>query len=290
MGDQPGAARCKFCHAERVVRNGKRKGVQYWLCRECGKTFGSRQTIPGMRYPVPVVAFTLTSYCRGWGIDSIRKYAQRRFGVTPSNPTIHTWVARFSSVAKQVTEKHRPSVGDEWITEEVRLTVGGETRQLGYIVDTHTRFVLAMRYGGGTSEPMVISLLKRAFARAGKTPRSLAASRLDALLNLPDKIGGWSTGGIGVRPLVAEFTGYPVGGSLLSVEEVVRVTEAMRSPDNTEKAIDAWLVYHNFLHPQDELGQRTPAESAGIELPYHTWLELLQDWWAIKGTGSRVMI
>jgi transposase-like protein len=30
---------CPHCHSERVVRNGKRKGKQSYLCRECGKSY-----------------------------------------------------------------------------------------------------------------------------------------------------------------------------------------------------------------------------------------------------------
>ncbi len=28
---------CKFCASPNVVKNGTRNGVQYWLCKSCGR-------------------------------------------------------------------------------------------------------------------------------------------------------------------------------------------------------------------------------------------------------------
>ena len=37
---------CAHCESERVVRNGRRRGLQRWLCRECGKTSNATSGTP----------------------------------------------------------------------------------------------------------------------------------------------------------------------------------------------------------------------------------------------------
>jgi transposase-like protein len=50
---------CKFCGSTLVVRNGTRKGVQYWLCKKCGHGFVDNKAVVGGRYPIDTVASDL---------------------------------------------------------------------------------------------------------------------------------------------------------------------------------------------------------------------------------------
>ena len=47
--------RCKFCDSYHIVRNGSRRGTQYYLCRDCGYTG------PVIRYLVPSTTRCLNS-------------------------------------------------------------------------------------------------------------------------------------------------------------------------------------------------------------------------------------
>lgn len=40
------AAICGFCESQQVVRNGRRRGLQRWLCRDCGKTSNATTGTP----------------------------------------------------------------------------------------------------------------------------------------------------------------------------------------------------------------------------------------------------
>lgn len=43
--------RCKFCNSRDIVKNGHRKGTQYWLCKNCGHGFVANKSVPKSRYP-----------------------------------------------------------------------------------------------------------------------------------------------------------------------------------------------------------------------------------------------
>jgi len=51
----------------------------------------------------------------------------------------------------------------------------------------------------------------------------------------------------------------------------------MRGLKNIESAhdfINGWLVHYNYLRPHTALGDKTPAEVAGIDYPYKHWADI----------------
>jgi len=52
--------RCKFCGSHYVVKNGTWRGVQRWLCRDCGRAFVDNQALPKMKTPIAEIADALS--------------------------------------------------------------------------------------------------------------------------------------------------------------------------------------------------------------------------------------
>ena len=72
---------CKFCDSTNVIKNGKRgiaDGVQYWLCRTCGRGFVANGALPRMRYPKYIIREAVRLRMGGCTLSSIRRrlYAQ----------------------------------------------------------------------------------------------------------------------------------------------------------------------------------------------------------------------
>jgi len=40
---------------------------------------------------------------------------------------------------------------------------------------------------------------------------------------------------------------------------------------------DGWLVHYNFFRPHEALGDKTPAQKAGIKFPFRNWLDIVGD-------------
>ena len=64
--------KCKFCQSTAVVKNGTRNGVQYYLCKECGRGFVYNRGLPRMRYPIDIVADAVYDYYAGVSLNKIR--------------------------------------------------------------------------------------------------------------------------------------------------------------------------------------------------------------------------
>ncbi len=65
--------RCKFCGSPSVVKNGTRRGTQYWLCKDCGRGFVANKALPKMKYPMDIIAKAVYDYYCGVSLNNIRQ-------------------------------------------------------------------------------------------------------------------------------------------------------------------------------------------------------------------------
>jgi AcrR family transcriptional regulator len=80
---------CSACGGEKIAKNGHRHGKQRYICKTCGKQFGSESSARG--YPIAVRQQCLELYQQGMGFRSI----ERQTGV--SHNTVINWVRSMGS-------------------------------------------------------------------------------------------------------------------------------------------------------------------------------------------------
>jgi hypothetical protein len=52
---------------------------------------------------------------------------------------------------------------------------------------------------------------------------------------------------------------------------------SLKNKDTLKKFADGWLVYYNCFRPHMSLNDKTTAQAAGIDFPYHRWKELIEN-------------
>ena len=90
----PAETVCPYCHADRVVRNGKglSSAVQRYLCRRCKRRFSSRGVIGGRRYSPEVIGATIESFYSGMSYRQASEDIAAKHDISgPSKATIHRW-------------------------------------------------------------------------------------------------------------------------------------------------------------------------------------------------------
>ncbi len=135
--------RCKFCNSRNIVRNGKRKGTQDWLCKECGRSFVNNKALPKMKYSIENIASAVYLYYTGLSLNEIRSHIEQHHNVLPSSSTIYSWITHFTKIATDKAKEYLPNVGDTWVADETVLNIGGKKYWLWDIIDSDTRFLLA---------------------------------------------------------------------------------------------------------------------------------------------------
>ena len=131
---------CKYCGSPEIVKNGTRGGVQYWLCKNCGRGFTANKALPRMRYSIDDIASAIYQYYSGSSLNDIRGHIEQQRDVRPSDSAIYDWVTRFSKIAVAKARTHKPQVGNTWVADEtvIHKNFGGRKRRLWLIdiIDT----------------------------------------------------------------------------------------------------------------------------------------------------------
>ena len=76
----------------------------------------------------------------------------------PSKATVFEWVGDYSARALDAMKGHKARTGDEWVADELVVSVGGEKHWLWNVMDSATRYILAAH----------LSKRRDALARAGR--------------------------------------------------------------------------------------------------------------------------
>ena len=266
--------RCKFCRSTEIVKNGHRKGRQYWLCKRCGKGFVNNRAIPGMRYPTEVIGSALWQYYCGSSLNDIRGYIEQHTGGRPSDSTIFNWVKRFSEIAINEAEKRTPQVGDTWVADETVLSISGNKWWLWDIIDEKTRFLLATHLSRTRTTKDAQELMRQASERAGKAPAYITTDKLAAYLDGIELEFGADTKHRRGGPFCVEHNTNIVERFHGTLKDRLKVMRGLKSPETAHFLIKGWLVFYNYFRPHEGLGDKTPAEVAGAKLPFQNWLEV----------------
>jgi putative transposase len=267
---------CKYCGSTNIVRYGQTGGVQYWFCKDCKRKFADNEALPEMKTPIMQIGATLSMYYRGMSIDEIRGHLDQQYNNCPSSSTIYEWLCRFTDEAVTKARDYKPNVGDVWIADETVLNIGGHNVWFWDLIDIKTRFLLASHMSFQRTAQHAKRLVEKAAERAGKLPKVIITDKLFAYLDGIEMAFGADTQhvqskGFSVKPntnLIERFHG--------TLKSRTKVMRGLKSPDSALLILDGWLVYYNFFRPHESLGDKTPAEKAGLNFPLKNWLDVVK--------------
>jgi transposase-like protein len=269
--------RCKFCESYRVVKNGKRQGTQYWLCRDCGRGFVNNQALPKMKFPVDTVAAAVFQYYSGASLNEIRNTVERSCNTRPAYSAIYNWTARLTGTARNEARKYRPAVSGIWIADETIMGVGGEVYRLFDIIDSQTRYLIATRLSATRTAQDIKILMAAAAEHSGRIPEVIITNGWRGYVDGVGMAFRAGAGHVSDKPLVARDSSGWIKLFHDSLKDRNRVMRDFRKPETANLIIEGWLIHYNYFRPNAALNNRTPAEAAGIRFIYGKWLDVLKN-------------
>jgi len=267
---------CKFCGSLYVVKNGTRRGTQYWLCKNCGRGFVDNKALPKMRYPIEAIASAVYQYYAGLSLNEIRGYIDQQYHFLPSDSAIYGWVTRFTKTAIDEANKYTPKVGDTWVADETVIKVGGKKLWLIDIIDSETRYLLATRLSETRGKKDIALLMRKAYLKAGKAPKRILTDGLKVYPDAVDLVFGGETRHIVSKPFVVVDSTNVIERFQGTLKDRTKVMRGFKKPNTASLILDGWLVYYNYLRPHESLGDKTPARIAGINFPYQNWQDIVK--------------
>ncbi|MFC1986802.1 IS6 family transposase [Chloroflexota bacterium] len=271
---------CKVCHSNKsVVLYGRnRNHVQRYLCKRCGKVFLDVDALPKMRVTVRQLGDVMGQYYGGMSYKELRRQFKQQHEDEMSRSSFHRWLTKFTKIAVDEANKHRPRVGDKWIADECVLKINGRNTWCWDIIDSDTRFLLATHLSPTRTTQDAKKLMEKASKTAGKTPKLVITDALRAYIDGVElAFGAEETTHIQSKP----FAEADVSTNLIerwhsTLRTRTNIMRGLKSIKTAQALLDGWLVHYNHFRTHESLNDKTPAEVAGVKFPYKDWLDVIE--------------
>jgi len=269
--------KCKFCQSTNVVKNGKRNGVQYYLCKECGRGFVYNKGLPHMRYPIDIVADGVYNYYAGVSLNKIREGISQRIGVKPADSAIYGWVKRLTKIGLAEAKKHTPQVGDKWLADECVIKLkDGKKYWLINVIDYHTRFLLTSKLSSNRNIKDIKTAFETAQNKANKSPKLMLTDGWRAYEDACEQVFGGDTKHIVTTPFKEKRLSTNIverwHGTL---KDRLKPMRGMDKSETYQLILEGFILNYNYLRPHESLNGKTPAEVAKIDF-YKSWLDIIK--------------
>jgi len=211
-------------------------------------------------------------YCEGMSVKAIRRNLQQEYGNMPSTATIYEWIQKYTQYATDSIKGFEPKkIGDTWIADETVLEIDGKNIWLFDIIDDKTRFLLATRISRSRTTQDAQMLIDRAIKTAGREPKTVVTDKLASYLDVRyGKDAEHRQGGIA---RVVDNT-QKIERFHSTLKQRTKTMRGLKNIESAHDFINGWLVHYNYLRPHTALGDKTPAEVAGIDFPYKNWADI----------------
>lgn len=226
-----------------------------------------------MKTPIVQVASALSMYYEGMSLHGIGRNLEQTYRSYPSSSTIYEWVIRFTKLAVRLAKDYTPIVGDTWVADETMLKIEGRNVWFWDIIDDRTRFLLASHISPTRTSRDARILVERAKVRVGKIPKVIVTDKLFAYLDGIELAFGSETehiaakGLVGNKNIIERFHG--------TLKARTKIMRGLKTRQSAKLITDGWLVHYNFFRPHEALGNKTPAQKAGIKFPFRDWLDIV---------------
>ena len=286
---------CKKCESTKVVKIGKRDGVQRYRCKECGFRFLDNDNFDKMRTKKHVIAVAIGFYFDGMSVRKIQAQIQYIFKVDVSQVTIHNWITKYSDLVYNYVSTLKCDFGDVWHVDETVIKIKGKQQWFWEMIDEDTRFMVAGHLSKSRTNDDCTILFKSALNRANTKPQEVVSDGCFAYRKAFYRVfydrqkTCKLTQFVGINGKKHQNIIERLHGSL---KDMLRARRGLDSVEKTSIILKGWFVNYNFLRPHSALNGKTPAQMAGIDLNlddrWESLIDLATKWQAEKKHNAEV--
>jgi len=271
---------CAYCNSDKIVRNGKFKDKQRFMCRSCNRTFVAERDFKKYKGNGKIISLVLDLYFKGVSLRKIQDHLFQFYNFEIDHSTIYRWIRRFNKVISEYVAKYKPEVSSMWHTDEQMVKVNGEWMWSWNVLDHDTRFLITNLL----TETREIGDARKVFRLAKEVtqikPQAIVTDGLQGYRGaikkeFPTKT---FTEHIRLESIRAKKNNNLVERFHGSFRERDKVMRGFKKPETTQELLLGYRNYYNFLRPHMGLNGLTPAQRCGIELELkqNRWLDILK--------------
>ena len=278
--------RCKFCDSVNVVKHGfkklKKGTFQRFRCDVCGKHFIHNLGFERKRATPEQITMAIGLLFSGLSSRNAATFI-RMTGADASHVTVQNWAREYAGLMDRFMDSITPLVGEQWRTDEIYLKIRGNRRYLLDMLDSDTRYWLAVMVAEHKGNDDVEPMFKKAKELAGKVPSRLVSDGAANFAHAHRK--QFASKNPGDKESVHErhihMDGDMNNNQMESfngntVRQREKVTRSLKREDSS--TMTGLRLYYNNVRPHQGLpGKTTPGEAAGIKIEgANKWKTMIQ--------------
>lgn len=276
-----------------MVKNGIRKGQQFYRCKDCRHQFYDNGKFPRMRKSKTTVAAAFRLYFDGASLRKVGRSLRGILGAGVGHNSIWRWATKYVPQVDDFLRNFTPQLSGVWQIDETTLRFrpsqpptewqrAHKVRRPGQdwwqwdAIDQGTRFVVGTHVSKTRTHLHGLAFL-RSCAELAPRPQAIVTDDLAVYPRLVSRVfydrrlsrrveHVHSVGGFRGNQLIERWHG--------TLEDRITAMRGLKSPHT--RIPRGVAIDYNFLRPHLSLGGKTPAQAAQIELPFNDgWSDLL---------------
>jgi len=262
---------CKYCGSSKVVKNGKVKGKQQYLCKTCKHQFIDGSNFPKMRTKSKIISISLDWYFEGFSVRKIQNQIAKVFEVSVSQVTIWKWITKYSNLVKNYVMTLKPQLSGFWHEDETVIPCEGQNIWFWEMIDEDTKFLVASHVSETRTLEDTIAIFKKALQQSKVRPKAVFVDGSHVYHRAFNKV--FYTLKKATRPELVQRVGVRTRETNNMVERLHGTLKDRTKPmrgfkdfDSTKAILEGYTVHYNFVRLHQSLKGKTPAQASGLEI------------------------
>jgi len=272
---------CKYCTPEKVVKDGKVKGKQQYVCRSCGHKFVEGSDFPKMRVESRIISTAIDMYYEGLSVRKVQNQLQKIFGIQIGKSAIWKWLIKYSKLVSQYVETLTPQLLGVYHVDETAIKCKGVQKWFWEIIDEQTKFLVASHLSGSRTTEDAIALFEKSIKVAKRKPVSIYCDGLPAYVDGYNKV--FYTMRKDTRPELIRRVGIRAIHNQNAIERLhgtlkdrLKPARGLKGEEKVRTLLEGWTVHYNYVRKHQTLKGKTPAQACGINMK-NDWNVLVKE-------------
>ena len=280
------ATSCPYCGNAKIVKNGKQAGKQRYRCKSCSRQFNDSGALNGRRIPFDHIGAAIRDYYGGKSYKEVGEAMAEDYDMPePDKATIYRWVKRYSEIAADAMGDYPAHTSGKWVADEMQVRVGGEKMWNWNIMDAGTRYILASHLSPNRDTRAAVAMMRKAMANADAPPKSITTDKLGSYGPTIRQVfpNAEHIQSEGIRAELNNNMSDRLLGTFRDREKTLRGLENLESG---QRYLDGWVLQYNLFSEHEGIGDRTPAEMAGVRPPFTKWADVVSNAPTLRERGK----
>lgn len=270
---------CPKCGStDHVIKKGfryNRSGpVQRYECKRCDFKFTERTGFEGMKNRGRVIASALDLYFRGLSLRQVAEHLETSHGVEISHTTVHNWLKKYVDLVSQNVREIVKDTSERWHADETLVRVKGRNMVLWSLLDSETRFLLAMHISQGRGEEDAETLMRKGVEASKHKPDEVVTDGLSSYNQAIKEECLGSGPLVHLQGPLTEALNNKMERFFRTLKDRTKTVGGFVSEEGAEMFSEGFATHYNFVKKHRSLDGKTPAQEIGLGSKW-SWLDLI---------------